>query len=233
MTSKNPIRIAVTLAATLALIGCGGSGSGPAGSQTTAAVGSAGATLTTGGATLSIPAGALAAETQITLREAEPRHAGRLARVEMEPKDLALAKTAQLSVRVDDSNVKVKMIHIEDEVEHMGEVEVEDRNHHMFKTSVDKLGEVEVELEHGLACDTACSAAEECDDGMCKPHEEDEDAQACSTMCDPGLECEDGGCKPHGGADDPAGSVTCAPACATGLECDASDGICKPHGGGN
>jgi hypothetical protein len=231
MTSKNLTLAAAFAAATLTLFGCGGAGS--TADQATATVGSAGATLRTGQATLSIPAGALASDTQVTIREGEPS-AGRVARFELEPHDLPLAKPAQLAVRIDDGNAKVKMIRIENEVEHLGEVEIEDRNHHVFKTHMSKLGEVEVELEHGRVCETACSASEECDDGMCKPHEENEHAQFCSSVCDAGLECDDGLCKPHGGlADPPAapGAVTCNPGCAAGLECDASDGVCKPHGG--
>jgi hypothetical protein len=229
MTSKNLILVAVFASAALTLVGCGGAGSSAA-TQTTATVGAAGATLRAGQASLSIPAGALASDTQITLRETEPHHVGRVARIELEPRDLALAKTANLSVRVDNTNSKVKMIHIENEVEHLGEVEVEDRNHHQFKTGVSKLGEVEIEIEHGLACAAACSATEECDDGVCKPHEENEHAQVCSSVCDSGFECDDGICKSHNEMEPSpvAGVASCDPACAAGLECD--NGICKPHG---
>jgi len=198
MTSRNDVRIAVAAAA-LTIFGCGGSGSTAA--QTTASVDSAGATLNAGQATLSIPAGALAGATSVTLREAEPQ-AGRVARYEMEPKDLQLTVPAWLSVRVDDDNVKVKVIRVEDEIEHQSEMEVEDRNHHLYKASLDKLGELEIEVEHARVCAEACSPAEECDDGVCKPHEEDEDARMCSAVCDPGLECDDGMCKPHGGGRD-------------------------------
>jgi len=43
----------------------------------------------------------------------------------------------------------------------------------------------------------------------------------------------DGLCKLHGEFETEHGGTagTCSPACATGMECDASDGICKPHGG--
>ena len=233
MTSKNLTLVAAFAAAALTLVGCGGASSS-ATTQTTATVGAAGATLRAGQASLSIPAGALASDTQITLRETEPHHVGRVARIELEPRDLALAKSANLSVRVDNTNSKVKMIHIENEVEHLGQVEVEDRNHHQFKTGVSKFGEVEIEVEHGLTCATACSVTEECDDGVCKPHEENEHAQVCSSVCDSGFECDDGICKSHGGVANPPaapGAVTCNPGCAAGLECDASDGVCKPHGG--
>jgi len=161
---------------------------------------------------------------QVTLREAEPHHAGRVARIEVEPHGLQLSQAAMLSVKIDDSNPRVKMVSDDDQ---LAEVEVEDHVHHQFKTSMSKLGELEVEVEHGAVCDPACAANEECDDGACKPHVED--AAACSAVCASGLECDDGVCKPHGGDDAAPGAATCDPGCASGLECD--DGICKPHGG--
>jgi len=226
MTSKTPTLAAALAAAALSLFGCGGTGSTT--SQTTSLVGTTGATLKAGAATLTIPAGALSQDTQVTLREAEVRHSGRSVRVEMEPNDLALAQPCKLSIQLDDNNVKVKML---DDDGAMSQVEVEDRNHHQFKTTMRHLGEIEVELEHGVACTTECSASEECDDGVCKPH--DEHATTCDPVCDSGQECDDGFCKAHDEFETEHGGIagTCTPACATGLECDASDGVCKPHGG--
>ena len=192
MTDRSRI---VLVAVSLAIVACG-SESKPSTAQT---VGAAGATLKAGAATLSIPAGALAQNTAVTLREAEPQHQGRVQRVEVEPHGLALAQPAHLSVQVDDSNAKVKM---HDGNDDLVEVEIEDRNHGVYKTSMHQLGEIEVELEHGRTCAPACSAGQECDDGVCKAHSEME----------------------PGGA---PGSATCNPACGTGLECD--DGVCKPH----
>jgi hypothetical protein len=232
MNLKSPTFAASFAAVALTLVGCGGSTSTTR-NQTTGTVGSAGGTLTTGTSKLTIAAGALTDDRLITIREAEPRHAGRLVRIELEPKDLAFAKTAQLSLQIDDKNVKVKVLDDSTETEHLAEVEVEDRNHHLFKTGVDKLGEIEVELEHGAACTTACAATEECDDGVCKAHNENEHAQTCSAVCGAGQECDDGVCKAHIEKEpgQVPGTVACDPACATGLECDTTDGVCKPHGG--
>jgi hypothetical protein len=106
------------------------------------------------------------------------------------------------------------------------DTEIEDRNHGVYKTSMTSLGEVEVELEHGASCATACASGQECDDGVCKAHVEDANAPTCNPICPSGQECDDGACKAHGGTGG-GGTVTCDPACATGLECD--DGVCKAH----
>jgi hypothetical protein len=232
MNPQNWTRLTVVVAAAFTLIGCGGSSS--ARPSTTATVGAAGATLKAGQATLTIPANAITTPTQVTLREAEPEHQGRVERVEVEPHGLALSQPAHVSVRVDDSNARVKM---HDDNDDLTEVEVEDRNHGEYKTDMSQLGDIEVELEHGAACTTACGAGEECDDGVCKPHVEDVHAKTCDPICDSGQECDDGVCKAHlevemehGTATGAPGTVTCTPACATGLECDTTNGICKPHG---
>src|SRR5439155_15385018 len=125
----------IGFAAALLLAAC--SGSNPS-SQTT--VGSAGATLKTGTSTLSIPAGALTTDTQVTLRETAPEHAGRTTRIEVEPHGMALGQPARLSVHVDDSNVRVKMHDGSDDS--LKDVEVEDRNHGDFKTTMNSLGGV-------------------------------------------------------------------------------------------
>ena len=214
----------IVLAAALLAAAC--SGSNP---STQATVGASGATLKTGTSTLSIPAGALTADTQVTLRETEPQHANRVKRIEVEPRGMALGQPARLSVHVDDSNVKVMMHDGSDDS--LKDVEVEDRNHGDFKTTMSSLGEVEVELEHGAACNPACASNQECDDGVCKAHDEDENARVCDPVCASGQECDDGACKSHDEAEHAdAGTAGCTPACATGLECD--DGICKAHHGG-
>jgi hypothetical protein len=220
-----PMKTIALAASCLAFAACGGGTSAPATART---VGPAGATLTAGAATLSIPAGALTSNTQVTLREAEPRHQGRAKRIEVEPHALALAQPARISVRVDDTNVRVKM---HDGNDDLMDVEVEDRNHGMYKTSMSELGEIEVELEHGQACSPACGTNQECDDGVCKAHVEDAGARLCSPTCASGEECDDGACKPHNEMEPggPGAPAACVPSCATGLECD--DGICKAHKG--
>lgn len=211
----------VLAAASLALVACGG-GNKPSTVQT---VGSAGLTLKAGAATLTIPAGALLQNAQVTLREAEPHHQGRAERVEVEPHGLALAQPARLSIKLDDSNAKVKM---HDGSDDLVDVEIEDGNHGVYKTGMSQFGEIEVELEHGRVCTPACATGQECDDGLCKAHLEDAAAKTCDPICPTGQECDDGVCKAHGGAPgDPPGAATCIPACGTGLECD--NGICKAH----
>jgi hypothetical protein len=227
-SKKMSVGSVVVAMLTFALVGCGGAASTQ---QASRVVGSAGATLKVGGAALSIPAGALSDDVQVTIREAEPRHAGRAARIEVEPGGLKLAKAGMLSVKIDDSNSRVRMLASDDVAEHLVEVEPEDRAHHAFKTSMSQLGAVEVEVEHMAACSTACAASEECDDGVCKPHVED--GAACADVCASGLECDDGACKAHGADDGAPGAtpapVACDPTCGAGLECD--NGVCKPHAG--
>jgi hypothetical protein len=211
----------VTAAVALAACGAGNP-------QTTATIGPAGGTIQTAQATLTIPANALTASTQVTLREAEPQHQGRHKRLELEPRGLDLAQPARLAIQIDDSNVKVKMHNSSDD---LIQVEVEDHNHRSFKTVVSQLGSVEVELEHGQTCAQACGTNEECDDGVCKPHDEDEHARTCDPVCESGQECDDGACKTHNEVEHGtlAGVASCGSGCGSGLECD--DGVCKPHGG--
>jgi hypothetical protein len=224
MNSKSSTGIALIFAVTLTLVGCGSGGS----STTTARVGPAGATLRSGALALTIPAGALASDVQLTLREAEPHHLGRATRIEIEPHGLELEHAARLSVQVDDSNGRVRMMEVENEIEHVVEVEIEDHARHAYKTRLARLGSIEVEVEHARVCAVTCAANEECDDGVCKPHVEHVAGASCDPVCDAGLECDDGMCKPHGGAvSTPGATAACIPGCAAGLECD--DGICKPH----
>ncbi|HET7826027.1 MAG TPA: hypothetical protein VFK90_11870, partial [Anaeromyxobacter sp.] len=208
------------IAAALAFAACGKSHDNTKPSAT-ATVGPAGATLSTGAATLTVPAGALAQPTQITVSEAEPHHAGRTLRVEIEPHGLALAAPARLAVRFDDSNAKVKLV---DDNGTLHSVEVEDRNHGEYKTPEDHLGEMEVELEHGAACTPACTTGQECEDGVCKAHVEHPEARSCSPVCETGQECDDGTCKAHSEVEPHDVGTTCVPSCASGLHCD--NGVC-------
>jgi hypothetical protein len=226
MNPQNWTRLTVVVAAAFTLIGCGGSSAKP---STTATVGAAGATLKAGAATLTIPANAITTSTQVTLREAEPHHQGRVERVEVEPHGLALSSPAHVSVQVSGTNKKVKM---HDDNDDLTNVEVEDRNHGDFKTDMSQLGDIEVETEDGAACTPACGTGFECDDGACKAHTEDANAKTCEPICDSGQECDDGVCKTHNEVETKLGDTpgTCNPACASGMECDTTNGICKPHG---
>jgi hypothetical protein len=136
-------------------------------------IGAAGGSVSTAsGITLRVPAGAVSRETEIRLVETEPG-SGKMARVRVEPAGLALGASATLTFKVDDGNVKLA------EVEHGPEGEV---RHELEKRR--RTGEVEVELsrlsevemEHGLTCSAECGAGFECDDGVCKPHVEDDPA---------------------------------------------------------
>ena len=223
MIFKNVNTIAFAAAAALALLGCGGSKP----SATTTVVAAQGATLTAGAATLTIPAGALTKDTAITLREADPQHANRAARVEIQPHDaLAAGHEAHLSVKVSNANPKVKMHDGSDDS--LEDVEVDDRNHHSFKTNMSTLGDVEVEVEDAQVCASACASGEECDDGVCKAH--NDAAKTCATVCDTGMECDDGTCKTHNEFETEHGGTpgTCSPTCDTGLVCH--DGVCSAHG---
>ncbi|HET9598359.1 MAG TPA: hypothetical protein VFP65_22415 [Anaeromyxobacteraceae bacterium] len=222
-------QIVVTLAAAaLVAAACGGSNTKP---STTKSIGATGGTLQAGSTTLTIPPNALSTSVDVTLREAEPKHSGSSQRIEIEPHGQALAAQAKLSVTVNDQNVKLKLV---DDSGNVSNVEVEDRNHNSYKTTMSSLGEVEVEVEHGATCSPACSSTQECDDGVCKAHSEDPSKRSCSTVCDSGQECDDGVCKTHSEVETEHGGTpgTCNPPCATGLECDTTDQVCKAHGGG-
>lgn len=166
----------------------------------------------------------------MTLREADPKHTGRADRVEIEPHDalnVGPGLEAHLSVKVSDSNPKVKMHSGSDDS--LEDVEVDDRTHHSFKTNMTTLGDVEVEVEHGASCATlpvACTATQECDDGVCTGH--NDAAKTCAAVCDTGQECDDDGlCKPHNEVELKHGVVPgdCSPACGTGLVCH--DSVCS------
>ncbi len=225
MEPRHWIADAAVFALSLSLVACGGS---PAVSRTSATVGLAGGTLQTASAALTIPAGAVSAGTvDVTMTEAEPHHAGRAARVEIEIENGQLGTSAELAVKLDDANAKPKMLYDDGVSEHLVDVEVEDRNHHMYKTGVTGSAAIEVEMEHGVACAPACATGEECDDGVCKADLEDEHAAACGEVCGSGLECENGACQPHGTGR--TGAATCDAGCASGLAC--TNGICKVPAG--
>jgi len=221
----NTTRVSLSALFALALAACG-SGS----PQANGRIGTAGGTLTTAsGARLDIPAGALKGETEVRMREAEPRN-GASERVEVEIHgELSLA--ARISLRSDDSAHR-KLVRIENEVEHGIETERHNEVEHAREAAVRSGGTFE--LRHAIACAEACGAGLECDDGVCKPHGGAEAGVAPNPdgSCDPGMELDvsDGICKPHGG--DTVGTPPVNGICPDGMELDVSDGICKPHGGG-
>ena len=173
-----PTRFAFTLSIATLIAACG-SGSAP----TSTTLGAAGGTVSTRtGITLRVPAGALSAPTQISIVESQPRD-GAMAHLELEPHDLVLAVPASLTFKVEDGNVRLS------EIEHGAEGEV---RHELEKQRHDASGEVEVEvhhlgeleMEHGLTCDTACGTGFECDDGVCKADDDGVDPAAPGTPAD-------------------------------------------------
>ncbi len=167
MTTTSRIALALSFASLVAAC----SGHDPM--STSSSIGAAGGTVTTAsGITLRVPAGALSTQTEVRLLETQPRD-GAMARVEVEPRDLALAAPATLTFKVEDGNVRLS------EIEHGPEGEI---RHELEKRR--RAGEVEVEvhrggeieMEHGLICAVDCGAGFECDDGLCKVHVEDDPA---------------------------------------------------------
>jgi hypothetical protein len=214
MNSKTTGFIA-TVAAGLALIGCG-----PSQPSTTRTVTYSGATLTAGAARLTIPHLSLNQEVTVTLREAVPRHSGRVKRIEIEPHGSLHGVPeipAYLSVKVDDSNPRVVMHKGDDDS--LCSTEVDDRNHHTFKTTLYALDDIEVEVQPGLPCTTACGTGQVCVDGVCKEH--NDEATTCDTVCPTFFECDDGTCKYHDEfeAEHHGTPGTCSPTCVTGLTC--------------
>jgi hypothetical protein len=160
-------RIALSLSLATLIAACSGH------DPMSTSIGAAGGSVTTAsGITLRVPAGALAGATEVGIVETQPRD-GAMARVEIEPRGLALATPASLSFRVEDGNVRLA------EVEHGPEGEIRhelERRRHTGEVEVHLRHLGEIEMEHGLTCDVACGAGFECDDGVCKVHVEDDPA---------------------------------------------------------
>jgi hypothetical protein len=219
-------RIQIAFAAALALIlaACGGNPE-----RSSGRIGPEGGTLTAGTVTLTVPAGAVSQPTDFSLRQAAPR-ADAVIRVDVEPRGLQLRTAAVVSVRSDDA-ARLKLVEIENEVEHGLEFERHNQAEHTREAVVSRLGTFEA--RHAAVCLAGCAAGLECDDGVCKAHGADDGGvtPGAGGTCPAGweLDASDGTCKPHGGA--AGGTPPVGGACPDGQELDASDGICKPHGG--
>jgi len=187
----------LSLVASFALAACGGSPSAQRTVLASGRVGPQGGTVQSATARLDIPAGALRSEVEIHLLETEPHHG--VARVELEPRGLALAGRGHLSVRMPAGVGPLKMVGMENEVEHALEAEHENQTEHAREAEIEHLAEIE--LRHQNVCDPACGTGFECDDGVCKAHVEDPNAPPPSGNCPAGqeLDVSDGTCKPHGG----------------------------------
>jgi hypothetical protein len=195
--SSSALSLAVILAA------CGGNNPG---SSTT--IGPEGGTVTAPGVALKVAPGSVSAPTKFEIVESQPKD-GAVRRIEIEPKDLPLAAGTTLSVDVEGEDAgTLKMVEMEHgaesevETEHAIETEHHDLRHNAREAEIGHTGNFEV--RHGAACNPACGAGEECDDGVCKP--------------EPELEPENAG--------------TVAGACPAGMELDVTSMTCKPHGGG-
>ncbi|HET7826332.1 MAG TPA: hypothetical protein VFK90_13435 [Anaeromyxobacter sp.] len=216
------LRIATrtTLTALLAVVlaACGG-----AGTSGSAKIGPQGGTVTTqSGFRLSVPAGALSSEVQIDVHEVAPGD-GATRRFEIQPEHLLLSSKAHISVQEGANDGAMKLVEIENEVEHALENEMENEVEHSREADVDHL--CVVELRHQHACAVACDPGFECDDGVCKAHPEDPKT-VCDPACAAGFHCEQGACVADPNDAPPPGS-----GCPPGTELDPSTGLCKAHGG--
>ena len=173
MTST--IRMAVMAAAAVAISACGGGAAGNGGSgggsSTAAVIGPNGGTVSAGGVTLSVSAGALSKDTQISVTELPSSEGHR--RIEIEPGGLALGVPSRLSVRSDDGNAHdERLVELDrsgsGEVEHSLTGESENETEHSREAEIEHLGTFED--RPALACTPACGAGLECDDGVCKAH---------------------------------------------------------------
>lgn len=221
----NNLRNASLILSAALVAACGN----PSNSRT---IGPAGGTVSTAsGVTLKVGAGAVATETRIEIVDVAPRH-GEQRRIELEPRGLELSGKATITVKVDDSRGAVKLVEVETEHGAQGEVEVEHaletehgvevENEHGREAELEHLGTLEV--RDAVACDPACGAGFECDDGVCKAHDETE------THVEHPAGPDDSTPAPSTGpaAGGTPGTTTSCPA---GMELDATDGTCKAHGG--
>ncbi|MGC4119579.1 MAG: hypothetical protein QM765_34410 [Myxococcales bacterium] len=185
-------RAAMVVMAAMLAAACGG-----AGGAASAKVGSGGGVVQLqSGLTLQVPAGALASEVEIRVREVEPRHGSR--EFELEPAGTRFALPARLRISADQRGSRI--VKIEDGTERELQFENEQELEGEVSADVRELGRVAVKVDDGphhnedgtLACVPDCAAGLECDDGVCKAHGGDQ------TTTDP---CDNGGYwSRHGGS---------------------------------
>jgi hypothetical protein len=212
-------RSALAALFTIALAACGGANGSGSGK-----IGPKGGTVTTqSGFALSVPAGALSSEIEIQIHEVEPRD-GSSRRFELEPHNLLLSGKAHVVIQHGIDDGPMKLVEMDGEVEHQLENEKENEAEHAREADMDHL--CVVELRHQHSCAVACDPGFECDDGVCKAHQEDPAPSVCDPACAAGFHCEEGACVADPNDSPPPGG-TCPP----GTELDPSNGMCKPHGG--
>jgi hypothetical protein len=194
MTSTFLKKLSVASAIALTLAACGGAA--PSSTTPGTRVGALGGTVTSGAATLTIPAGALKQEVEIHLVESEPLHG--VAHFQLEPRGLTLDAKATISVKSSAGSGPMRLVEMENETEHAMENEHEMEAEHGREAEIQSLDDVE--LRHMNTCAPACGAGLECDDGACKV--EDPAAAIASANCPAGMELDvsDGVCKAHGGS---------------------------------
>jgi hypothetical protein len=141
--TKTMTKMLFTLGMAATLAACGGQGS----TATSARIGPNGGQVVAAGSalTIDIPAGALSKETEIHVREVEPR-AGEVQAFEIEPAEIQLEHAVKVTVKVDDASGagKHSLTETENEVEHAAENEVEDANEHTMEGEIHHFGHIGV-----------------------------------------------------------------------------------------
>jgi hypothetical protein len=167
MTSRTALRLGLAAALATALSACGGSAS-PGATTTTARIGAQGGVVTTSsGFALSVPAGALSHEIEIEVHEFRPED-GATHRIELEPRGLQLATAAHVEMHHGADDGAMRMVEMENEVEHAMENEHENEVEHSREAEIHHLGVIEI--RHARTCVVPCGGGLECDDGICKAH---------------------------------------------------------------
>jgi hypothetical protein len=205
------IFIRIALGALVVVGGACGSGT----SSVQASIGPAGGSLSLANpaVTFDVPPGALATQTTVTLRaSADPQSL----LVTLEPSQLTLAKSGQLSLSVNGA----RHISSVTEVSHRGEqpigvdMRVENSSGASARLRLDHLTQVRVALADGPDAGST--------PGACREHDDDHDGEGHDgEHHDGGMDDDDD--------DRPDGGVVASMECQTGFECD--DGVCVAHGG--
>ncbi len=186
----------------------------------TATLGPAGGTLKTANVRLDVPAGALQAQTQITVRETQGP-SGTVRRVEIDPTGLALAAPARVSMRDDGSRGPFRMGHVQNQQWSALGRYCEDASWHQHSGDLPQLATVD--LAHGAVCNPACAANQYCVDGVCRTP--DALCSECGAACGPSG-CDGWMCGCCGGE---CGCPTCCnggQCCSGGHCCDYGNGMC-------
>lgn len=226
---RRRIFLPLTLCALTAVVGA--CGSSTQGVQATIGPSGGSLSLASPAVTFDVPPGALTTDTMISLRASADE---RSLLVTLEPAQLTLAKSGQLSMSLDGAR------HISSitEVTHGGEqpigvdLRIEDSSGASARLRLDRLTQVRLataDTPDGGAAPGACREHDG-DDRDGEDHEgEHEDGHPDAGLADGG---HHDGEHPDGGMDDddrPDGGAVASMECPDGFECD--DGVCVVHGG--